>query len=327
MDKKEAIGLRVGGLLYTPAVNRGVAERVLNEDWPCLTSLSLCLEDAIQDSGLAAAEKQLQDTLSTLRRAGRELPLIFIRVRNPRHFLHVHRLLGAEEEIVCGYIFPKFDETNAPDYLSLLRRINAGQSHKLFAMPIIESRSAAFGETRRETLSFLRSCLGDHQDAILNVRVGGNDFCNLFGLRRNVTQSIYDLGPVRDILIDILNWFSMDYIVSGPVWEYYGEDAGGPWAEGLKRELALDQANGFLGKTAIHPSQLPLIYESLQVSPQDLADAEAILNWKDGPLAVAGSANGGRMNEVKCHTRWAKKIAARAKLYGVREAESHGDRI
>ena len=48
-------------------------------------------------------------------------------------------------------------------------------------------------------------------------------------------------------------------MLSGPVWEYFGEDLQGAWAEGLRQELALDRLNGFIGKTAVHPAQLPII--------------------------------------------------------------------
>lgn len=129
---------------------------------------------------------------------------------------------------------------------------------------------------------------------------------------------VTDLGVVRDILVDIVNIFSHEYVVSGPVWEYYGAP-GGEWETGLRRELELDIANGFFGKTAIHPSQLPVIGDSLKVSALDLADARQILNWSDDRKAVAGSAAGGRMNEVKCHGRWAERVMLRAELYGVRK--------
>ena len=313
------LGYTVGGLLYTPATNGEIAAHIINGDWEHLTSVSLCLEDSIQDAGLMDAEAQLKRTLRLLRQCKRPLPKLFVRVRNPEHLLHVQQFLDEETTVLSGYIFPKFDLDNAVQYLDTLRRINeARPDARLYAMPILESRMIADIRTRREALFQLRRIVDERQDDILNIRVGGNDFCNSFGLRRSVRQTIYDIGVVREILMDILNVFSDDYVVSGPVWEYYGQSTDEAWALGLRRELELDRANGFFGKTAIHPSQLPLIHESMQVTRADYEDAMQILSWSDPVRAVQGSRQG-RMNEQKCHTKWAERIKLRAEFYGIRE--------
>ena len=314
------LAFSVGGLLYSPASNPDVARRVLSGAWPCLTSICLCLEDSILDAALPQAEAQLARTLGELCRSGEALPMVFVRVKSPEHLRHVHALLGESAAALTGYVFPKFDLTNALAYLDALEDINARAGGAFCAMPILESRPVARIASRQGQLAALRELLDARRERILNLRVGGNDFCNLFALRRRVDQTIYDLGVVRDILSDIVNVFGDDYVISGPVWEYYGRDPEGPWAAGLRRELALDQANGFFGKTAIHPAQLPVIHEQLKAPAADVADARRILNWTDGALGVSGSADGGRMNEVKCHARWAERVLLRASIYGVREA-------
>ena len=53
-------------------------------------------------------------------------------------------------------------------------------------------------------------------------------------------------------------------MVSGPVWEYYSSN-NDEWAIGLKRELKYDVLNGFVGKTVIHPNQIPVVVDSLKV--------------------------------------------------------------
>lgn len=308
----------VGAVLYCPASDGNVARHILGGAWPCLTSICLCLEDAIRESALDEAEARLKDTLRTLMQADAGLPKVFVRVRSPEHLRHVRRRLGPLEGALTGYVFPKFDMSNGGDYLDALEETRGDVPH-LYAMPILESRAVAGLGTRRRALLDLRALLDEHHDRILNVRVGGNDFCNLFGLRRRVDQTIYDLGVVRDILADIVNVFGDAYVVSGPVWEYYGKAVDGPWAAGLRRELELDFANGFFGKTAIHPAQLPVIHEALKASAADVADARRLANWTDARLGVAGSADGGRMNELNCHGRWAGRILLRAELYGVRD--------
>ena len=129
-------------------------------------------------------------------------------------------------------------------------------------MPILESKTIADVGDRVNNLLIIKRHLDGIRDYVLNIRVGGNDFCNLYGLRRSETQNIYQIGVIRDTLVDIINIFSSDYIVSGPVWEYFGKDYSEPWAIGLRKEIEMDRLNGFIGKTAIHPSQIPIINES-----------------------------------------------------------------
>jgi len=50
----------VGGLLYSPAINSGIAERITNGYFPCLTSIAFCLEDSIRDEALEEAELELE---------------------------------------------------------------------------------------------------------------------------------------------------------------------------------------------------------------------------------------------------------------------------
>lgn len=315
----ELLPYRLGGLLYTPALNRGVAEKLKRRAYPHLTSLAFCLEDSIRDSALPQAEETLLRTLSGLAESPEARPLLFVRVRTPRHLERVHRLLGEAEALLTGYVLPKFDLSNGEAYGELIEKYNACRSAPLYMMPTLESLMIAAPGSRDFVLMRIKEILNGVKKRVLNVRVGGNDFCNLYGLRRSVHQSIYDIGVIRDILEDILQVFSADYVVSGPVWEYFGQDAGEPWAAGLRAELALDQLNGFVGKTAVHPVQLPVICEGMRVSREDYEDALRVLGWNNEGFAVAKSAAGGRMNEVKCHSRWAERICKLAEVYGVRE--------
>ena len=309
---------RVGGLLYTPALNPGIGEKIRTNAIPGLTSVALCLEDAVEDEALSDAERELCRTLRLLEDCER-LPLLFVRVRSPQHLAKIHRMLGSSAELLCGYVLPKFDLGNAERYLELLDGLNARSAAPVWCMPILESGMVANITHRRENLAQIKSVLDADRSRILNVRVGGNDFCNLFGIRRHADQTIYDVGVIRDILSDIVNVFGSDYVVSGPVWDYFGADPDGLWAQGLRREMELDLVNGFIGKTAIHPSQLPVIADCLRVRRSDYNDAAQILDWKPDGMGVRKSADGARMNERKCHVRWAKKTIALAEVFGVAE--------
>lgn len=320
LDEEQRIKYSIGGLLYAPAMNKKVPQKVKNGDFPNLTSLAFCLEDTIKDECLEEAENSLKEVLAELEGIQGKLPLIFIRIRTPEHMRHVMELYDLFADIITGYILPKFDLSNMDDYIALIKKVNRDKDKKNYIMPILESRMVADIGTRIGTLSKIKEGLDTVKEYVLNVRVGGNDFCNLYGLRRSVNQSIYDIGVIRDIFVDIINIFASDYVVSGPVWEYFGIEKDGKWDVGLKNELELDRLNGFIGKTAIHPTQLPIIYESMKVTKSDYDDAIRILNWKDDSLGVAKSKEGNRMNEVKVHGKWARKIVTLGMIYGVREA-------
>jgi citrate lyase beta subunit len=313
---------RVGGLLYFPATKADMATKLENHAIDALTSAAFCLEDAIQESALALAEQTLKSTLAAIRAKHiADLPLLFVRICSPEHMMHVHEWLGQDEQVLTGYILPKFDPRNAQRYVQCLTQINEGRSVPLYVMPILESEQIADIATRTQTLNAIKAILDCIMPWVLNIRVGGNDLCNLFGIRRSITQNIYEIGVVRDILVDILNVFSREYVVSGVVWEYFDDHRSDRWLKGLQRELELDALNGFVGKTAIHPSQLPPIRASLCVSRTDYEDAKRLLEWQDASLGVAKSADGARMNEKKCHENWARRILCLAEVYGVKETD------
>lgn len=318
--EKNILQYMVGGLLYMPAMQDNIVEKIQAKSIPCLTSIALCLEDSIQDEAVAEAEQKLRHNLDGLRSfyEKEKGPLLFVRVRSPEHMEHVSRFLGEVEDLLTGYILPKFDAGNGEAYVEVIKAINHRRETPLYVMPVLESGMIADLRTRAQVLGKIKEILDGIRAYVLNVRVGGNDFSNLYGLRRPIYASVYSLGVVRDILVDILNVFARDYVVSGPVWEYFEDRKSNAWAEGLLQELDLDRINGFIGKTAIHPSQLPYIYESLQVSRTDYEDARQVLLWDVDKLGVVKSVDGSRMNEVKTHRRWAERIKILGDIYGIK---------
>ena len=307
MFDKEVLQYKIGGLLYMPAFQSNIIQKIAENRLSHLNSVAFCLEDSINDDSLNEAEKSLKIILNQLENV-ENMPLIFVRIRSPRHLELFHESIGSKSKILTGYILPKFDMSNAGAFLSIARQI------MLPIMPIFETNRILSLLTRRTELLSLKQILDESEPLILNIRVGVNDFCNIYGLRRNINQIIYDIGIIRDVLIDILNVFAKDYVVAGSVWNFFG----GNWAEGLKKELELDKANGFIGKTAIHPAQLPIIFDAMKVSRTDFDDANQILNWKSDTHGVMKSSDGSRMNEIKCHLTWARRIKLLSELYGVK---------
>ena len=317
--RSKLTGYDVGALLYCPANAHGsIVGAIVEQRFPTPYSLAFCLEDTVREDAVADAERMLRGTLSRIASAAEGgsffLPPIFVRVRSPEQLLRLAEEYAPFSSILRGFILPKFFLENCGAYLAAIRSI--GRTEEYFYMPVFESAAMIPPQTRREALTEVRAQLDTVSGSILNIRGGGNDLSHAFGLRRPANRTIYDLRPVADILIDIVAAFGTQYVVSGPVWEYY---SGEGWEEGLRREMELDLLNGFTGKTVIHPNQIPVVNEMLRVSQQDYADARAILNWDTGSGSlVSASEDGGRMNEYNTHSRWARRIVLRAERYGVR---------
>jgi hypothetical protein len=151
--------------------------------------------------------------------------------------------------------------------------------------------------------------------------------------------SIYDIVTVRDCLSDIVNFFGRqqeDYVISAPVWEYFSANKKtklkissqkdiqtsllkrntivNEAIDGLLREVILDKANGFIGKTIIHPTHLRYVNAMQAVTQEEYDDARQILQAAGG---VVKSTTENKMNEINPHHNWAKKIHAKSRAYGV----------
>jgi len=311
---------KVGALLYSPALNNKVADSIISERITRPYSLALCLEDTIADDSVEFAEKQLISTLRKLLDASRDkafyMPMIFIRVRSCEQVLKLWKNMNDSSRLITGFIFPKYSVGNADSYNGAMRTINSEADRPVYMMPILESRDIVEYSTRHTVLSDLKNKIDSVKDLVLNIRVGGNDFSNEFAARRHYDETIYDILPVSQLLGDILTVFSREYVVSGPVWEFFSSD-NEEWKHGLRNELKLDKVNGFIGKTVIHPKQISVVNEALKVSHKDYEDAKIILDWDETGLQVGKSFAGERMNEVKTHINWAYKTITLAEIYGV----------
>lgn len=329
-----------------------ILDKILHCELRDLTSMVMCFEDAISEDQLAAAEYNVLnhlDQIGTAIAVGeleyRDIPLIFLRVRTAAQFIDfANRLTPLQAAVLSGFVFPKFYSQDARIFLDQLRNLNETLGVQLYGMPILEGHAIAFRETRNAELEALKAILEPFKELILNVRIGGTDFSAIFGLRRGINTSIYDILPVRDVLTDILNYFNRPedgYTVSGPVWEYFLADMDvdldqvltepihrsllnrnpilNEAIDGLLREVILDKANGFIGKTVIHPSHLKYVNAMHAVTREEFDDACQILNGCGG---VIKSGKSNKMNEINPHRAWARRITHCAQAFGVIEDET-----
>ncbi len=334
----------LGATLYMPGT-KDIKDKIVNHQLD-VTSFVMCCEDAIKEEDLPAAEQNILDHMDFFadqieegKLSHDDIPLIFVRVRNPEQFkAFTKRMTQKQASVLTGFNFPKFNSKNALDVLRTLVEVNNRLGVILYGMPILEGPEVAFRETRNQELLLLRNILEPYKELILNIRVGGTDMSSLFGVRRGINSTIYDIMPVRDALSDVLNFFNRycDYSVSAAVWEYFraykdddiddvikqnfhhalvkGQDIVNPAIDGLLKEVMLDRANGFVGKTIIHPTHAKFVNAMFTVVEEEYNDAIQILNTSGGVIKSEG---GGKMNEIGPHHRWAEKIVARAKVYGV----------
>lgn len=342
---KEFLQYCPGATMYMPAI-KDFTEKILNRNMADLTTIVMCFEDACPEDRVPEAEENVIGMLDRLHQAVEngeidydDIPLIFCRVRSIDQFIHFSSMLNADRvKMLAGFNFPKFNSKNGAEYLLQLKLLNDTYGEILYGMPILEDERVAFKESRMDELRAIRSICNRYKDLILQIRVGATDFSSCFGVRRGVDYSIYDILPVREILSDILNVFARGntYVVSGPVWEYFRASKRMMFEElprmdvedmlwrrnhifndevdGLIREVILDKANGFVGRTVIHPTHVRFVNALQAVTEEAYNDALQILAADDG---VVKSESNNKMNEIRPHTRWAQKVVMRGRAYGV----------
>lgn len=337
----------LGASMYMPG-HKDFIDAILTHKYPGLTSMVMCFEDACKIEDVPRAEENSLHTLDVLSQkledgeiTYADIPLLIFRVRNLEQFKHFAEQLNPRYlKVLTGFNFPKFNSDNGEGYFSYLQELNDRFGEIIYGLPIIEDSTVAFKETRMDQLLGIKRILDRYKPLVLNVRVGATDFSSCFGARRDVEYTIYDIMTVSDILLDILNIFTRrgDYVVSGPVWEYFKvkksmrfqelpkiniqeslmrrEPLVSAEVDGLMRELVLDKANGFIGKTVIHPSHINYVNGFLAVTKEEYEDALQVLNTSGGVIK-SGASN--KMNEIGPHRLWAERLVARASAYGVIE--------
>ncbi|MFJ4837201.1 HpcH/HpaI aldolase/citrate lyase family protein [Streptomyces sp. NPDC088746] len=334
----------LGATLYSPATRPRLADDVIKQGGQGVVSMVLCLEDSIDDAEVVGAEANLVRQFADLEARDAEVPLLFIRVREPEQITDLVRRLGSSVRLLSGFVLPKFTEERGELFLEALTAAEASGGHRLFAMPVLESPELLHLETRGETLRGISRTVDKYRDRVLALRLGVTDFCSAYGLRRAPDMTAYDVQIVGAVIGDVVNVLGRSdgtgFTITGPVWEYFrlqermfkpqlrrspfmgqAEELRTALIEhdldGLLREIELDRANGLLGKTCIHPSHVLPVHALSVVSHEEYSDAQDILRPERGGGGVLRSAYTNKMNEVKPHRAWAERTLLRADVFGV----------
>lgn len=335
----------LGATLYSPATRPRLADDIVKQTGRGVVSMVLCLEDSIRDEDVAEGEDNLVRQFADLAERGVDLPLLFIRVRHPEQIPDLVRRLGPTVRLLSGFVLPKFTEERGIPFLEAISAAEAASGHRLFAMPVLESPELLYRETRVETLEGISRAVDKYRERVLAVRLGVTDFCSSYGLRRAPDMTAWDVQIIASVIADVVNMLGRadgtGFTVTGPVWEYFRVQERmfkpqlrrSPFLEGqaeelrealiehamdgLLREITLDQANGLLGKTCIHPSHVLPVHALSVVSHEEFSDAQDILRPERGGGGVLRSQYTNKMNEVKPHRAWAERTLLRAEVFGV----------
>ncbi|MGD6830735.1 HpcH/HpaI aldolase/citrate lyase family protein [Sutcliffiella halmapala] len=349
---RDILQYSLGATLYMPSTRNDIADLVITQKFTELCSMVLCLEDAIGDNEVELAECMVVNHINSIYQAIKngsvspeKLPLIFLRVRNPEQIPKISNSLGNALDCVTGFVFPKFTTSNANLYFEQMIKVGTEHRITLYGMPIFETPELIDKHTRGTTFNELKKILDSYKEHILNIRIGATDLCGLYGIRRNCHTTIYDISIIRDFLTDLINYFGRDFVISGPVWEYFDskttrilkpqlrqspfKDSYGAvglkvrtqllneYGDGLIKETLLDIANGLNGKTVIHPNHLKIVQSLYVVSKEEYLDALTIIDSFNGNIGVIKSEYSNKMNEIKPHYLWALNIMKKSKIYGV----------
>ncbi|MET8882220.1 HpcH/HpaI aldolase/citrate lyase family protein [Streptomyces rubiginosohelvolus] len=357
------LSVALGATLYSPATRPSLAEDVLKQAARGVVSMVLCLEDSIDDAEVPDAEANLIRQFAALAArdaasgagspheddagstADADVPLLFIRVREPAQITDLVRRLGDSVRMLSGFVLPKFTEERGRHFLEALAEAETACGRRLFAMPVLESPELLHLETRGDILRGIARSVDKYRDRVLALRLGVTDFCSAYGLRRAPDMTAYDVHIVASVIADVVNVLGRadgtGFTITGPVWEYFRRQERmfkpqlrrSPFLEGraeelrtaliehdmdgLLREIELDRANGLLGKTCIHPSHVAPVHALSVVSHEEFTDAQDILSPERGGGGVLRSAYTNKMNEVKPHRAWAERTLQRAEVFGV----------
>lgn len=287
----------LGASLYMPAHRHDLMDCANGEKLEVLRSMIFCTEDAVSHTEVDSSLRHLGLCLQGFRDTPTRFR--FIRARNPEILARLLELPDIEK--VDGFVLPKFNETNFHAYFDQLQ----GTAFKV--MPTLETPDVfdvgAMKELRQGLLQ------DDIFARILMLRIGGNDLMNLLGIRRPRNMTLYEtpLGLVIAQLVTVFNPYG--FSLAAPVFEYLDD------AVTLQKEIRLDLAHGLIGKTAIHPTQVPLIEAMYSVDSEDYEMALA-LNQSSSPAVF-------RMHDAMCevatHKEWGQGIIDRQRYYGDRE--------
>lgn len=344
----EHLAVALGATLYCPANRSTLGADIARRAAEGVISTVVCLEDAVADNDVPAAELNAVAQLRAFAATGASSPMVFVRVRNVEQIATLVDGLRDHPRVLSGFVIPKFTEETGSAFLDAVADASSATGQRLFAMPVLESPEIIYRETRKDALLGIQRLLEKYREHVLAVRIGATDLSSLYGLRRPHDLTIYDVHLIAEVIADIVNIFGRadeaGFVVTGPVWEHFSgrerifkpQLRESPFVaheepllraklvaahlDGLIREVMLDRANGLIGKSVIHPTHVAAVHALSVVTLEEYTDACSVLGAAIAGGGVAASEYRNKMNEAKPHRAWAQRTMRRAQVFGVARA-------
>ncbi len=303
--------LELGASLYVPLTHSVDALVAIanGKKFVPLRSVIFDTEDSVREDQLHSALNNLQSALPEF--VSDVAIKRFVRVRSPEIMSKILGFYGVAN--LAGFVLPKVTSANLHIYGA-----NLNDNDSFLLMPTLETAEAF---DINSMIKLRESILEDPKirDRILCMRIGANDLFSCLSSRRNPCSTVYEtaIGHTIGMLSGVFIPYGIG--LSAPVFEVMNN----PLL--LQAEIAKDLDFGLLGKTAIHPSQIPLIEAAYAVSQEDLSEAMQILDANAPAVFCASNdeGKGPRMCEPTTHANWARLVIARAEIYGVRKAPAN----
>lgn len=306
----------LGASLYMPATRGDIWQVINRSKLESIDSIIICLEDAVSESDVEMALVQLQTLLTTWAQHLQQLshnstdtedtktavtrPLVFVRPRHPQMLLALSSF--EHIELIDGFVLPKVDMLSLSNWRMACQYIDAGS----LLMPTLET-AAMFNPLHNQELAV--ALQEGFDQAVFALRIGGNDLFAALRMRRPHNSSVYDTA-IGSLIYQLLGCFvPHGFYLTAPVFEYLDQPTL------FMQELTHDVSLGLVGKTVIHPTQIPLVHQAFCVPASVHDEAKAILDSE----AKAVFKYNNTMLEPATHRAWALEVIERAQIFGVVE--------
>jgi len=273
----------------------GVRPDLFDKAWAGLAdAVSFDLEDAVADARKAEARGNVAGFLQS-RARGSGMPLAIVRTNAPA---------SPEFEADLAAVLPA-----APDLVNLPKTDSADDVRAAVAR--IEAQERALGLAPSaglllniETPRALRNAaaIATAHPRVAGLQLGLGDLFEPNGIRRDVSAHVQAVMLQVALAAAEAGVFACD-----GAWADLGDDAG------FQREAQLARELGFVGKSCIHPRQVPLAHAVFSVDADELARAQRVVDGaaearRDGKAVCVVD---GRMVDAP-YLRRAERVLAQA---------------
>ena len=307
----------LGASLYMPATRTDIWQVINRVKLENINSVIICLEDSVSETDIEIALIQLQSLLTTWAQHLQTLsaegddsttsnttsdafdrPLVFVR---PRHPQMLRQLADFDHiDLLDGFVLPKVDMPSLSNWRMACQYISPNS----LLMPTLET-GALFNPIHNQEMAVALKEAFDQ--AVFALRIGGNDLFAALRLRRPKNTSVYNT-PIGTLISQLLGCFvPYGFYLTAPVFEYLDQPTL------FMQELMQDVSLGLVGKTVIHPSQIPLVHQAFRVPATVYDEAQAILDIE----AKAVFKYNNTMLEPATHRAWAEEVIKRAAAFGI----------